>query len=152
MSLKEKKVLVISPFADLIENQYKNRRRLFPSNELFLPDFDLKTLKAVDTAGENWKYSGYQTWTDALIAMEEQIKKIDFDIALIGCGAYAFPLGAFCKTMGKKAITTCGATSLYFGIYGNRWKHLPEINQFWIRPNRKYNPIGFEKIENGAYW
>lgn len=150
--LKQKKILIVSPFADLIENQYKNRKKLFPHNDLFLPDFDLKTIKAIDTAGENWKSTGYQTWKDALNVMKKQIEKIDFDIALIGCGAYAFPLGAFCKMMGKKAITTCGATSLYFGIYGNRWKDLPEINQYWVRPGDKYKPVGAEKIENGAYW
>lgn len=102
MSLKEKKVLVISPFADLIENQYKNRRRLFPSNELFLPDFDLKTLKAVDTAGENWKYSGYQTWTDALIAMEEQIKKLILTLHLLAVEHMHFLWELFVKRWGKK--------------------------------------------------
>lgn len=49
IALEGKKVLVISPFADLIEKQFKyNRENLFPQNIFFLPEFDLKTIKAVN--------------------------------------------------------------------------------------------------------
>ena len=40
---------------------------------------------------------------DTIILKVDQ-EKIDFDIAIIGCGAYAFPLGAYVKKLGKKAI------------------------------------------------
>ena len=39
--------------------------------------------------------------------MSEEIAKIDFDIALIACGAYGFPLASRIKNMGKIAIH-CG--------------------------------------------
>lgn len=147
-----KKILVVSPFASLIEKQYQKRKDLFQNYEDILPQFTLKTFTAENTAGENWKYSRFSSWIESLNYMKEEIQKIDFDIAILGCGAYAFPLGAHCKKIGKKAITTCGATSLYFGIYGQRWLSLPEKNNAWIRPGNEYKPKGAEKIGNGAYW
>ena len=40
----------------------------------------------------------------------------NFDIALIGCGAYGFPLAAFVKGIGKKAVHIGGPLQLFFGI------------------------------------
>ena len=48
--------------------------------------------------------------------------KIDFDVAIIGCGAYGFPLAAKLKQAGKQAIHLAGATQLLFGIKGKRWE------------------------------
>lgn len=36
--------------------------------------------------------------------MESEIDKADFDVALIECGAYGFPLAAYCKSIGKQGI------------------------------------------------
>lgn len=47
-ALKGKKVLIIHPFEDSIKKQYKKRKLLF-NNEDLLPEFELKTLKAVQT-------------------------------------------------------------------------------------------------------
>lgn len=66
-----------------------------------LPQFELDTIKSVQTiAGE--RDDRFNTWFDALDYMKGEICKRDFDIALIGCGAYGFPLGAFVKSIGKK--------------------------------------------------
>lgn len=40
------KVLVIHPFEDTIKSQYQKREKLFPGTDI-LPEFELKTLKAV---------------------------------------------------------------------------------------------------------
>ena len=48
VALKGKKVLVIHPFEDTIRKQYQNREKLFPGTDI-LPEFELKTLKAVQT-------------------------------------------------------------------------------------------------------
>ena len=61
-----------------------------------MPEFELKTLKAVQTiAGE--KDERFSTWFEALEYMFEETMKIDFDIAIIGCGAYGMPLAAKLK-------------------------------------------------------
>lgn len=43
--------------------------------------------------------------------MEDKIKQIDFDVCIIGCGAYGLPLAAFVKRMGKQAIHLAGGTN-----------------------------------------
>src|ERR1035437_4540312 len=99
--LKNKKVLVIHPFEDSIIVQYKKRELLF-ADEKVLPEFELITLKAIQSLGN--EPTGFDSWFDALEHMKAQIDKIDFDIAIIGCGAYGFPLAAYVKSIGKKAV------------------------------------------------
>jgi hypothetical protein len=151
-ALEGKKVLVVSPFAQDIVRQYnsEHRDKLF-TNKKFLPRFDLKSLTSVNSAGRG-NNVGFKDWFQALEQMKSQISQVDFDIALLGCGAYAFPLGAYIKNIGKQAITVCGALQTYFGIYGNRTANLPERNKYWVRPNSNTRPKGYEKIEGSAYW
>ena len=120
-----------------------------------LPDFELKTIKAVQTiAGQK---SEFETWFDALDSMKEKIRNIDFDIAIIGCGAYGFPLASFVKDLGKQAIHLGGVTQLLFGIKGKRWeewKHYTELRknngENWIYSDEI--PENYKKIEGGCYW
>ena len=99
--LKGKSVLVVHPFSDEIDDQYSHNREYIHNNRQILPEFKLITLKAVQSIGGTEKFS---TWFDALDYMKQQIDGIDFDIALIGCGAYGMPLAAHIKRSGKQAI------------------------------------------------
>ncbi len=155
--LAGKKVLVIHPFAETIEKQYPKHREIFSNKfeyQNILPDFELVTIKAVQSlGGENDEYSN---WFDALDSMIEQAKQIDFDVAIIGCGAYGLPLAAAIKKMGKKAIHLGGATQLMFGIWGHRWDQIPEAktlyNEYWIRPSEHERPKRADEVEDGCYW
>lgn len=155
-ALKDKVVLVIHPFAQTIENQYTIREKLF-ENPKVLPSFHLKTFKAIQTMNEE-KDERFKNWFEALDWMSEEISKIDFDIALLGCGAYGFPLASRIKNMGKIAIHCGGALQLLFGIKGKRWEiEQPQIGQmlfnpYWVRPNTEETIQNNEKIENGCYW
>lgn len=162
--LKGKKVLVIHPFADLIEQQYKeNRTKLFKNPDV-LPEFELHTIRAVQSLGG--EANGFNDWFEALRYMEEEMDKCDYDIALIGCGAYGFPLAAHAKRMGRKAVHLGGALQLLFGIKGKRWEN-PDygykelgrkdmysslFNEYWIRPDEMYKPKSAKNIEGGCYW
>ena len=156
-ALKGKKVLVIHPFKETIEKQYKRRNEIFPGTEI-LPEFELKTLKAVQTvAGE--KDERFPTWFDALEWMYQEAMKIDFDVAIIGCGAYGFPLAAKLKLAGKQAIHLAGATQLLFGIKGKRWEENDAFayvqkffNDAWVYPSDEDKPKEAAKVENGCYW
>lgn len=153
-SLENKKVLVIHPFERTIKNQYKNRDKLFTQEEI-LPKFELKTLKAVQTiAGE--KDDNFETWFDALDWMTEQALKIDFEVALIGCGAYGMPLAARLKKAGKQAIHMGGVLQILFGIKGKRWDNDPVVsklyNEFWVRPGKAEKVKNSANIEGGCYW
>lgn len=88
--------------------------------------------------------------------MEDKIDKIDFDIAIIGAGAYGLPLTAYCKEIGKQAVQMSGATQILFGIKGKRWDEHPYIsklyNEHWVRPMTSETPPEIEKVEGGSYW
>jgi hypothetical protein len=151
--LQDRKVLVVHPFQKSIERQYKNRTALFNDPKV-LPAFELSTIKAVQSIAHGTTQFG--SWFDALHAMEEQIGQADFDIAIIGCGAYGFPLAAHVKRMGKKAVHLGGATQILFGIRGKRWDSLPAIaqlmNEHWVRPHFSEIPPGGDAVEDGCYW
>ena len=153
-ALAGKKVLVVHPFSDTIQAQYAKRRSLFNNPEM-LPDYDLITYRAISSfAGIKTPYA---TWFDALDKMCTDISKIDFDVALIGCGAYGMSIGAFIKReLGRKAIHFGGGTQLLFGIKGNRWEKSPRFtklfNEHWIHPFASDTITNKATIEGGAYW
>lgn len=153
-ALRGKKVLVIHPFEDSIRKQYAKRKALFGEKEI-LPEFALRTLKAVQTIGGE-KDPRFATWFEALDYMEEAALEQDFDVAVLGCGAYGFPLAARLKAKGKCAIHMGGVTQILFGIRGSRWDAKQEYrelaNDSWCRPGQEEQPRGREQIEGACYW
>lgn len=154
-ALEGMKVLVIHPFAKLIEEQYRKRDKLFVNKEV-LPKFELVTYKAIQSLGGN---DNYKDWIEALEKMQNDISNLDFDIALIGCGAYGMPLGAYIKSkLHKKAIHMGGSLQILFGIKGKRWESESYdyqhrlYNEYWVRPTDDLKPKGYENVENGCYW
>ncbi|WP_167607490.1 hypothetical protein [Maribellus sediminis] len=161
--LKGKKVLVVHPFAELIEKQYKNRNLLFTNSDV-LPEFQLQTIKAVQSMGG--VNQEFKDWFEALEYMKDEIDKREYDICLIGAGAYGFSLAAHVKRNGKKAIHLGGALQLLFGIKGNRWEakdyavkwelpkdtYLTLFNEHWVKPTGKLKPKAASKVENACYW
>src|SRR5690606_17357822 len=101
-ALEGKKVLIVHPFEDSIKKQFQYREKLW-ENPNILPPFELITYKAVQTIAGNNTHQ-FKNWFDALELMVTEIAEIDFDIAIVGCGAYGFPLAAQIKKMGKKAF------------------------------------------------
>ena len=153
-ALEGKKVLVVHPFAETIEQQYQKRELLFENN--LLPQFELKTIKAVQSiAGEKTPFAD---WFEALEFMKTQIDQTDYDICIIGAGAYGFPLAAHVKRQGKKAIHLAGVTQLLFGIKGKRWDeyvvwpYTNLYNKHWVRPGENEKPKNAQVVEGACYW
>ena len=155
------------PFDRSIRNQYLIREKLF-ENKNVLPDFELITLQAVQSvAGAKVPFND---WFEALKHMEDQISKIDFDICILGCGAYGLPLASHVKRLGKKAVHLGGGTQLLFGIKGKRWteqydrvwnyrpnesiniNYIDLFNDHWVFPDTSERPSDAVKVENGCYW
>ena len=161
--LEGKKVLVIHPFASLIEQQYSEKRELLFKDKRVLPKFELSTIQAVQSLGGNCEYND---WFEALASMKAQMDKTDYDIVLLGCGAYGFPLAAHAKRMGKQAVHLGGVLQLLFGIRGKRWddpnygiqefgkqntyKNL--FNESWVYPSASFAPKNAKQVEGGCYW
>ena len=159
-ALEGKKVLVVHPFAESIVSQYRKREKLFPNTNI-LPEFELKVMKAVQSHAEST--TRFKDWFEALQYQKEEIDTYDYDVCLLGCGAYGFPLAAHCKRQGKKAVHLGGVLQLLFGITGKRWEteetYLTEFpyintyyNEYWVRPQATERPKGSEKVEDGCYW
>jgi hypothetical protein len=154
-TLEGRRVLVVHPFSRTIENQYNNHRRQLFTDRRVLPKFaSLATIRAVQTiAGTK---SQYADWFQALEAMKAAMDAVDYDVAIIGCGAYGFPLAAHAKRRGRVAIHLGGATQILFGIRGNRWDADPRIsrlyNDWWVRPAAEERVAGADRVENACYW
>lgn len=165
-ALKGKRVLVVHPFDSTIQLQYKKRNVLFENPDI-LPDFELLTLKAEQTIGGE---SRFDSWFEALDYMKAEIAKIDFDVCILGCGAYGMPLASYVKNLGKQAIHLGGGTQLLFGIKGKRWmeqyndvwhyrpgidiniNYRPLFNKHWVYPQKSEKPKSADKVEDGCYW
>lgn len=93
--------------------------------------------------------------------------KSEYDVCILGCGAYGFPLAAYAKRQGKQAIHLGGVSQLLFGITGRRWLNpmhgverwgLPKgfyvnlMNEHWIRPDATTKPKDSDKVEGNCYW
>jgi hypothetical protein len=153
-ALEGKKVLVVHPFSETIESQYQKRELLFTDN--LLPKFELKTIKAVQSIAGN--KTEFADWFEALDSMKAKIDATDYDICILGCGAYGFPLAAHIKAKGKKAFHLAGATQLLFGIIGKRWEtyivwpYMNLFNEHWVRPGQNEKPKNASIVEDSCYW
>lgn len=164
-ALAGKKVLVVHPFAPLIEKQYREHRSSLFEDPNVLPAFTLSTIKAVQSVGGE-PDAPVADWFEALDLMKRQMDAIDYDIALLGCGAYGFPLAAHAKRTGHKVVHLGGSLQILFGIKGKRWddpKHgagpfIPEggyqrmFNEHWVWPDDSLRPAHAGDVEGGTYW
>jgi len=165
-ALENKKVLVVHPFSETILKQYEKREHLFKDKDI-LPEFkSLTVIKAVQSLGKG--DDRFKDWFEALEYMKTEIDKVDYDICLIGAGAYGFPLAAHVKRQGKKSVHMGGSLQLLFGIKGKRWEN-PNYsmqergkgkgeylelmnNKHWTRASEEETPKGTQKVEGSCYW
>lgn len=152
-ALEGKRVLVISPFSEVICQQYEKRQILFEND--VLPSMELKTLDSI------WYVPGgkddrFASWFEALDFLKSEIEKIDFDIALLGCGPFGTPLVDFIKGINKQAIYVGGAIQILFGIKGKRWDNNSAIsklyNENWVYLPNSTIPSNGKSLDNGCYW
>lgn len=155
LQLAGKKVVVVHPFHQSIPRQYARREQIFPDG--LLPDFELKVIPAVQSLGGS--HLDFNDWFEALDSMQAAMDEEDYDVAIIGAGAYGLSLAAHAKRQGKKAIHLGGVTQLLFGIKGRRWEdeyivwpYRNLMNEHWIRPGPSETPQTAKDVENSCYW
>ena len=156
--LEGKKVVIVHPFTHSILSQYERINKVFNNN--LMPSFDIRTVKAVQSLGG--QCNQFTTWFEALDWMKNEIDSQPYDIALLGCGAYGFPLAAHIKRTGHQAVHLGGSLQLYFGIKGKRWEgkgyagatndYTKLFNEYWIRPSSEETPSLSSIVEGGCYW
>jgi hypothetical protein len=156
LHLYGKKVLIINPFVDSFQKQLANGFKIFKDKDIFHPGQEFVFYKSYQTLAGNHLHS---SWLETFNLMKEDIRKLDFDFALLGCGGYGLPLCDFIKSeLGKSAIYVGGGLQLLFGVKGKRWIDHPVIGKI-IKENGKFiSPSGDEvmknknRVEGGCYW
>ncbi len=151
-----RKVLIISSFAELIKQQFHsgNLRRIYPQ----YPDYPV--IAQMETYTFPYCFMNHgdkQNYFETLDQVYQDIKDKDFDVALLGCGAYGHKLCHLIHTELKKdAIYLGGAIQLFFGIMSEREKKANNpipTNESWImNVPKKYKPPNYKLIEEGCYW
>jgi len=150
--MNNKKVLVISSFDGLVKSQVEsgNLKKIY---ENYPNIIRLETIQFPYCFHNNGPHQNYFETLDAVF---EQIKQIDFDIAILVCGAYGHMLCHKIDTELKKdAIYVGGSIQTLFGIISSREKEHGKIkyNDYWISEIPvEYRPKNYKLIENGCYW
>lgn len=152
--LEHKKVLIIHPFIYSIQKQYQKRNEVWRDSAFVLPDFALKTIKTPLSA--RIVKPQFKDWFETLEVLKQQMSEIEFDIAIIGAGAWSLPLVVHAKNLGKIGIHLGGATQILFGIKGERWDNHKIISTFyndaWCAPSDSETPPKYKTVERGCYW
>lgn len=151
-----KKVLVISPFKEIIDTQISsgNLNKIQPT----LQNSEFITFKFPYTFLNNGPHmDSFET----LKGIEDDIQNNynDFDIAILSCGSYGTFLADFInKELKKDVIYVGGQLPLLFGIIGKRDKWA--INELYNKDTtylidgipEEFRPDGWKQIEDGCYW
>ena len=147
--------LVIHPFCETIRHQLPRLPELGVFSPVTFPFLEQRAADTVLLPCPQFSYMvppRHRDWLTALAHLQKEVSALDFDLALVGAGAWSIPLVAHIKGMGRKAMHLGGATQLLFGIQGTRFDSWNIYNPSWIRPLAEERPEGFQKMENGAYW
>ncbi len=143
-ALKDKKVLIVSPFYKEIMSQYKRKDLLWTDGRI--PSFEM------DYDPSIWVDDYPGDYFDALECLKERVLKKDFEVALLGCGELGLPLAGTIKKSGKKAIQLGSVLHILFGLKGKRWDDKGIYNEFWIRPGEDTKPTYSDSIDDNTYW
>jgi len=152
LPIKNKKVLVISSFDGLIQSQY-NSGNVYKVHANFP---NLNGLSVVKFPYCFFNNGPHQNYFETMDAVFEEVKKKDFDIALVSCGSYGHMMcHKIHQELNKDAIYVGGSITVLFGILATREKNHCDlkINEYWVTEiPEEYKPPNYKMIENGCYW
>ena len=147
--------VVISPFVKTMQKQLPRMQKVNdPTGKWDIAwDHLEKTCQFVRCPFQSHlEPSPYASWDDGLEKLTKEISLREFDLALIGAGAWSLPLGSRIKQMGKSAIHMGGEMQLIFGIRGKRWANYNIYNSAWVDASPEEVPKNNNRIEDGCYW
>jgi hypothetical protein len=151
--LSGKNVVVFSPFADSISQNYKNFNNIW--NGKIAANFNLISIKyptsipITHNSPHTTSFEIYNKYIDIL-------HDTDFDVGIFGTGHTGLLFASECKKMGRTGIHMGGATQILFGIKGDRWSNRNNFttffNKHWTHPMESETPEHYKQVEGGCYW
>jgi len=153
--IKERNILIISPFSILIKNQIESGNVKIIYNTF--PDIGkVYTYTNEYTFFNNGPHNNIFETTKIIV---DNIKNSgnDFDSVIISCGAYGCLIAKELYDYGKNVCIIGGNLQKFFGILNKRERTKNKIKiqheEFWItKIPDEYKPKDYMKIENGCYW
>jgi len=116
VGLRGKRVLILSPWNDIIHDRIKDRADIWngidilPECEITSVTIDMKALSRIPFVDAMAK----------LVAMVDE-KSDTYDVALVACGGFSNPLCWYLYRCGKSAVHVGDVIALWFGIATPRW-------------------------------
>jgi hypothetical protein len=157
--IQNRKILIISPFAKLMKQQYESRNcyKIYSN----FPEIEkVSYYTNVYTFFNKGPHNNILETIDYLFNnVNNTINSNDYDMVIISAGAYSNLLAKKFYDVGKDVLTIGGDIQAMFGILNGRTRkwHLNnkklENEEYWItKIPDKYKPNDYMKIENGCYW
>ncbi len=156
---KDKKLLLISPFAQLLKE--RATKDIF---EGVWYKMELKWFYPIQVDALEFPYGfssetheKYHNVINLFEYIVSEIDKKDFDIALVSAAGLAIPIVSYIKSIGKIGIDLGGHQQILFGVLGKRWRNWQLwqeqlFNEYWIDMPAKYRPKETDVCDRGAYW
>lgn len=149
-SLSDKKVLCVSPFSDTIQQQSDQYNKIWNGASVG------EVLTVRSPYSEALTGKSPVPWLSKYNTMKDEIEKLDFDFATVGCGGFSLLICDFIKKLGKPCVHLGGGNQLLFGIKGKRWDNHKVLskfyNEYWTRPLTHEIPTKNTLVEGGCYW
>lgn len=157
--IKNKKILIISPFSPLIKSQLEsgNCKVIYHTtpnvNNICIYKFPYTFFN--NGPNNNLLETSENIFNDIINNIKEE-----YDSVLISCGAYGCLMAKKFYEIDKNVCVVGGDIQTFFGILNGRTKEWFQNNnieiqhkEYWITtiPD-EYKPDGYMKIENGCYW
>lgn len=158
---KDSNLLVVSPFAPIIEQQYESGNLQFVRPQ-FKPH-NLSSMRFPYFFESTQFNNSLEALTILKIQLNQKIEQaaVDtVDAVALSCGCYGALLADHAYQLGINAYYFGGDLQIYFGIMGGRWRASFE-NQAWFEKQKPYwvmavgsefIPTSHQQIENSCYW
>jgi hypothetical protein len=150
-ALNGRRVLVVSPFKNTIQEQIPRLAAVWPK-VTWMAGTEFQCVSFPYLIDEDCS----ETWWEVYNRIGAIVTRGDYDVALFGCGGLGLPFAHLAKKAGRVGIHLGGHVQLIFGIYGKR--HLEQdwfkthINEAWVRPGMGEVAKTASRVEGGCYW
>jgi hypothetical protein len=153
-ALEGKRILIISSFIESIREKEEYFGKIY-GKDMFINNtfvYIKPPSLSADSNSREWdiELKDFCTQLDSI--------KDQYDIALVSCGGLGNLVSDYIYSSGKSAIYVGGVLSVWFGVYNRRMLDEKSsmlrmyLNEYWSRPKISERPLGWNKIESGAYW